>query len=473
LLSFLEEKRLPMHIPGHKGGLGAPSPLRDFLGKNAFRLDLTEIAPLDHLLTPKGIIKEALDLASEAFGADRTFFVINGTTGCILAMILASTGDGDEILISRASHRSAIGGLVLSGASPRYIESRFSWEFGFALPCTANQIKEKLDSFKGAKALFLTSPNYYGVTIDVSTIVSLCHERGVPVLVDEAHGAHFIFHEAFPPSSLEARADLIAQSAHKTLSSLTQSSLLHFNGGLVDLNRVQSALQIIQTTSPSYLLSASLDASRWQMVNFGKEEFSRAIELANFARKELNQIEGISCITQEQISQMGDFLLDPLKLTINFKNLGVSGREVERWLREEGVEVELSDPWNVLCMISIGDSPKSVERLIKAMKRALRKKWRKPEVVSEIHSMKIPGIPEQALTPREAFQAPHRLVPLKKAIGKISSEIVAPYPPGIPVLCPGEKIEKEIVHYLEKIIKLGLVVHGLEGEEEKWIRVVA
>lgn len=474
LLSFLKEKRLPMHIPGHKGGSGAPLTLKEFLGENVFRLDLTEIAPLDHLLTPRGIIKEALDLATQAFGTDQTFFVVNGTTGCILAMIFSSVTEGDEIIISRASHRSAIGGLILSGAFPRYLPSKFSWECGFSFPNNLEEVKAALERYPKAKAIFLTSPNYYGVTQDSYSIVKICHEHGLPVLVDEAHGAHFIFHESFPPSALKAKADLVAQSAHKTLSSLTQSSLLHYNKGIIDLHRLQSALLILQTTSPSYLLTVSLDASRWQMVNYGREIWQKAIDLAEYARAELNRIEGLKCLGEEDISKVGDFYLDPMKLTINFKESGISGREAEKMLRKEGVEVELSDPWNVLCLVSTGDTWESIDRLVQAMRRVKQTNGKAPKELRDLEGSTLPGIPEQVLTPREAFQAPHRLIPLKDAVGKISSEIVAPYPPGIPVLCPGEKIEEEVVSYLWKIIRIGLVIHGLEGEgEEKWIRIVA
>ena len=474
LLSFLEKKRLPMHIPGHKGGKGAPLPLKEFLGEAVFQIDLTEIAPLDHLLTPRGIIKEALDLATEVFGADQTFFVVNGTTGCILAMLLASVNEGEEIIISRASHRSAIGGLILSGAFPRYLPSRFSWECGFSFPNSPEEVIDALNKYPKAKGIFLTSPNYYGVAQNSDLIVKICHDRGFPVLVDEAHGAHFIFHESFPLSALKAGADLVAQSAHKTLSSFTQSSLLHYKKGRIDPYRLRSALLILQTTSPSYLLTVSLDASRWQMANYGREIFGKALELAEYARTELNSIEGLRCLREEEIRQIGDFFLDPLKLTVNFKESGISGREAERRLREKGIEVELSDPWNVLCLISAGDSQESIDRLIQAFREIKKTNGEAKKGLKDLERVTLPGIPSQALTPREAFQAKHQLIPLRKAGGRISSEIIAPYPPGIPVLCPGEKIEEDVISYLEKVSQMGLMIHGLEDEgEEKWIRVVA
>ncbi|MGB9553547.1 MAG: aminotransferase class I/II-fold pyridoxal phosphate-dependent enzyme, partial [bacterium] len=339
LLSFLKERRLPMHIPGHKGGKGAPFPLKEFLGDAVFQIDLTEIAPLDHLLTPRGMIKEALDLATEVFGADQTFFVVNGTTGCILAMLFAAVKEGEEIIVSRASHRSAIGGLILSGAIPRYLPSKFSWDCGFSFPNSSEEVMEALNKYPQAKGVFLTSPNYYGIAQNNDLIVKICHDRGFPVLVDEAHGAHFIFHENFPPSALKAGADLVAQSAHKTLSSFTQSSLLHYRKGRIDFYRLYSALLILQTTSPSYLLTVSLDASRWQMANFGREIFGKALALAEHARSELNRIEGLRCLREEEVRQIGDFYLDPLKLTVNFKESGISGIEAERRLREKGIEV--------------------------------------------------------------------------------------------------------------------------------------
>jgi arginine decarboxylase len=462
-----------MHIPGHKGGSGAPSPFIEFLGSNVFRLDLTEITPLDNLLTPRGIIKEALELATDAFGSDQTFFVVNGTTGSILTMFFASLNTCEEVIISRSSHRSAIGGLILSGAAPRYLPSKFSWDFGFSFPNSPEEVQAALKKYPSTKAVFLTSPNYYGVTQNNEKMVKICHNHDLPVLVDEAHGAHFLFHEEFPLSAVKAGADLVAQSSHKTLTSFTQSSLLHWHKGLIDLQRVQSSLLILQTTSPSYLLTSSLDASRWQMANFGREIWQKAIELAKTAREKLNKIKGIRCFTGEEIREAGDFFLDKTKLTISFRETGILGIEAERRLRAEGIEVELSDPWNVLCIVTAGDTEDAIEKLIAAVRKIDKEDGKASRKLRDLEGTPLPPIPEQVLTPREAFQAPHEVLPIKDAAGRTCSEIIAPYPPGIPVLCPGERIETDIISYLLKINEIGLNIHGLEGEEKKWIRVVA
>ncbi len=472
LLAFLEKEQTPFHVPGHKGGKCAPLPLLEFLGPAVFRLDLTEIEPLDHLANPGGIIKRAMELAAKAFNADQTFFLVNGSTVGVLTIILSMAAPGEEILLSRASHLSACGGLILSGAIPRYVRPTFQKDFGFWLPLTASELEQNLLENPGTRAVFLTSPNYYGVCSNLEEIVNLTSACNLKVGVDEAHGAHFPFHPLFPPTAMEAGVDLSVQSAHKTLSSFTQSSFLHWKEGNIPLNCVKSALRLLQSTSPSYLLLVSLDASRWQMEQKGEEFFQKAIELTQEAKKEINRIPGLRTLEEKYLGPQKSWGLDPIKLTINLHEAGFSGFQAARILRKCGVEVELADSWNVLCLVTGGDSEETIEQLVGSL-RDLHKYGNEQVGHSpDLEILEPPSLPHQVLTPREAFFSSSEVVPFREAEGRICAEIITPYPPGVPILCPGEEISAESIEYTLEIKECGAEIQGAEDSELRWVRVI-
>lgn len=472
LLDHIQRGASRFHVPGHKGHFGAPAPLLEALGPAVFRMDLTELDPIDHLQKPHWIIAQAQDLAAEAFAADKTFFLVNGSTSGVVSMLLSSLGDGDEVILSRTSHRSAYGGLILSGAIPHYIHAPYQNEMGIPGQITSYLMETSLRKHRSAKTVLVTSPNYYGLSADSRALSELVHSYGLPYLQDEAHGAHFTFHPRFEEPAMKAGADMVVHSAHKTLGSLTQSSLLHWHDGRIALERVRSVLRMMQSTSPSYLLTASLDATRWQMVNFGQELWEGAIELAEMARQEINAMSPLRCFGQEVVGQAGVHALDPTKLTIHFQQLGITGYHALELLREQGVEVEMGDPWNVLAIVTAGDTEESIASLLNGLRAILESSPGDPSRCKR-PPMGMPPIPRQLLSPREAFFAASRRIPLQESVGRACAETITPYPPGIPIICPGEEIDEGIIDYTLQLKDYGADIHGAEDESLEWVRVIS
>jgi arginine decarboxylase len=471
LLAHVERGASRFHVPGHKGGNGAPAPFMEAIGSAAFLFDLTELDPIDHLQKPHGIIARAQTLAADAFAAEQTFFLVNGSTSGVISMLLSALGDGSDVILSRSSHRSAYGGLILSGAIPHYIGAPYNTEMGITCPITPGLLQQALHDYANAKAVLVTSPNYYGLAADSRNLANLVHAHGLPFLQDEAHGAHFNFHPRFETSAMRAGADMAVQSAHKTLGSLTQSSLLHWHSGHIPLERLRSVLRMIQSTSPSYLLTASLDATRWQMANFGQELWEQAINLAEEARCEINLMPPLRCFGEEVLSSCGAHSLDPTKLTIHFRELGISGYQALDLLRQHGVEVEMGDPWNILAIVTMGDTEESISSLLDALRSIVAEVDGTP-VKCKCPPLGMPPIPRQLLSPRQAFYASSCRIPLREAVGRACAETITPYPPGVPIICPGEEIDEAIIDYTLQLQDYGADIHGAENESLEWIRVI-
>lgn len=473
LIQHAKKNPLPFHIPGHKRGMGMDPAFREFLGANALAIDLVNIAPVDDLHHPQGIIQEAQELAAKAFGADRSFFSVQGTSGAILAMIMAVVGPGDKILIPRNVHKSVLTAVVLSGAHPVFMEPEIDHIRGVAHGVSLATVRKRLEQHPDAKAVLVVNPTYFGVCADLCGIAHLVHQRDIPLLVDEAHGAHLYFHPQLPVSAMEAGADAAATSVHKLGGSLTQSSILNVKGNRISSDRVQAVLSMLTTTSTSYLLLASLDAARRHLATRGRELLARTIALADRARRAINQIPGLKCLGPEYIGdRSSSYDLDPTKLCVTVTGLGLTGIEVETMLREEhGIEVELSDLYNVLCLITPGDTQESVDRLIEAFERisaATFQKRPKKEVV-----VRTPEMPPLAMSPREAFYARTETTPLWESTGRIMAEFIMVYPPGIPILLPGELITDANLEYIREHLEAGLPVQGLEDPTLQEVRVVA
>jgi arginine/lysine/ornithine decarboxylase len=461
----------PFYAPGHKRGAGIAQALKDFLGNSVFRADLPELPELDNLFAPEGVIAEAQELAAEAFGAEKTWFLVNGSTCGIIAAILATCSPGDYIILPRNIHQSAIAGLVLSGAIPIFITPEYNREFDLAYSITPETIEKALKEYPDTKAVMVVYPTYHGVCGDLDAIVRLTHQYNIPLLVDEAHGAHFSFHPQLPPSALSSGADLTIQSTHKVLGSMTQSSMVHLQGKRIDAQRISKALQLVQSTSPSYLLLASLDAARSQMALEGNLLLTDTIQLAKNARRSISQLERLS-VFQPQHSLAGCKMLDVTRLTVKVSDLGLSGFAVDEILhRQLGVTAELPMLHHLTFIISIGNTSKDIDKLINAFSVVSNQL----SVISEDNRLlpTLPMLPTlPTLSPRDAFFAPTETIPLEQSIGYISAETICPYPPGIPLVMLGEIISQTALEYLQQLIELGATITGCSDPTLQTLKVL-
>lgn len=472
LLAHAKKNPVQFHIPGHKKGVGMDSEFRHFIGDNALSIDLINIGPLDDLHQPKGIIKQAQDLAAEAFGADHTFFSVQGTSGAIITMIMAVCGPNDKIIIPRNVHKSIMSAIVFSGAIPVFIHPEIDKDLGISHGITTDSVEKALQQHPDAKAVLVINPTYFGISADLKRIVEIAHSYHVPVLVDEAHGVHIHFHEDLPLSAMQAGADMAATSVHKLGGSMTQSSVLNVKDGLVSAKHVQTILSMLTTTSTSYLLLASLDVARKQLATRGKELIDKTINLAQSIRKRINKIEHLRCIGEEILGSKATFDYDPTKLIISVKELGLTGYEVETWLRDKhNIEVEMSDLYNILCIITIGDTENEANLLVNALMELAFERESRQEKLEPIQVL-LPDIPILALTPRDAFYSETEVIPFNESEGRIIAEFIMVYPPGIPIFIPGEIITKENLHYVRENLEAGLPVQGPEDDEINFIRVI-
>ncbi|MDQ0339131.1 lysine decarboxylase [Caldalkalibacillus uzonensis] len=461
------------HIPGHKKGMGIDTEFRRFIGDNALSIDLINIAPLDDLHHPTGIIKEAQTLAADAFGADKTFFSVQGTSGAIMAMIMSVCGPGEKIIVPRNVHKSVLSAIIFAGAIPVFIHPVMDKRLGISHGITTSSVRTSLEQHPDAKALLVINPTYYGVAANLREIVQVAHEYHIPVLVDEAHGVHIHFHDALPLSAMQAGADMAATSVHKLGGSMTQSSVLNVKEGLVSAKRVQAVLSMLTTTSTSYLLLSSLDVARKQLVLHGKTMLDKAIALANQAREAINAIPFLYCLGEEMIGQDESIYdLDPTKLLIHVRELGLTGHEVETWLRKEkNIEVELSDLYNILCLITPGDTEYTVQTLVDALRELASMASHKKDLLTPL-PVELPNIPRLAMSPRDAFYADTELVPFDQSAGRIIAEFIMIYPPGIPILLPGEIITEDNLAYILQNKEKGLPVQGPEDFDFRYLRVI-
>ena len=452
---------LAFHTPGHKQGRGAHEFLRELLTLEGLRQEVSLMEELDDLHAPQSCIKEAQELAAKLWHADEAIFFVNGTTSAIQAMILGTLKAGDLVFIPRNAHRSVISGLILSGAVPIFLPIEFDAELKVPLNVSVATIERAIKKYPQARAILIVSPNYYGVAADLEKISALAHKSGMILLIDEAHGAHLQFCEELPRSAMDSGADLAAQSTHKLLGALTQCSMLMFKKKFAE--RVKLAASLLQTTSPNQILLASLDIARLQMELDGREKVLLAVELAKSLRAEIKLLDGLRTFDAAE-----NFSLDATKVTVNVENLGLSGYEAEKILREElQVQCELSDAANLLFLITYADDERTISGLVDALKK-LSSYRRKISPKSFL----IPNSKFQIafLSPRETFYAPVEVVALKKAVGRICAEEITFYPPGIPLLMPGEKISSEVI---EAIKISGGKVFGAADKTLSTIKVVA
>ena len=472
---YAEDCALAFHTPGHKQGLGAHPMLRELITAKGLREEVSLMEELDNLQAPSHCIRDAQNLAAELYGADATWFMINGTTGAIQTMLLATLSPGDKILVPRNAHRSMMGGILLAGAYPVFMQPEIDTEYGIPMGLSIESVRKAIETNPDAKALALVSPTYYGVASDTSKIAELVHSKGMLLLVDEAHGAHLRFSSKLPLSAIDAGADLSAQSTHKLLGSLTQTSMLLGKKGNVDFNRVQAVSSLLQSTSPNYLLLASLDIARLQMAEEGSLRLERAIGIAQKLREEIRRIPGLDCLGAECVGTNGIAGFDPTKLTVSVKGLGITGMEAESLLRHRfKLQCELSDPYNILFIISMADTEYEGERLLEGLKKLVLhcESNGKLDRKAPLPPLELPAIPKLRLTPREAFWSKTERVAIEASAGRICAEQLVFYPPGVPILCPGEEISSEILEYALYRKNMGFKVTGVEDASLETIKVV-
>jgi arginine/lysine/ornithine decarboxylase len=468
LQQFKKSRIVPFDVPGHKRGRGNPE-LTEFLGEQCLSVDVNSMKPLDNLCHPVSVIKEAEELAAEAFGARQAFFMVNGTTSAVQSMVLSACKKGEKIILPRNVHRSVINALILGGAIPVYVNPETNRELGISLGMSLAAVEKAITENREAKAVLVNNPTYYGICSNLKAITELAHQYGMLVLVDEAHGTHFYFGENMPISAMAAGADMASVSMHKSGGSLTQSSFLLVGGERISPGYVRQIINLTQTTSGSYLLLSSLDISRKNLACNGKAIFAKVTEMAQYARDEINQIGDYYAYAGELINGDTIYDFDETKLSINTLNVGLAGIEVYSLLRDEyDIQTEFGDVGNILAYISVGDSHRNLERLVSALAeiRRLYKKDKAGMLQYEYIN------PEVVVPPQEAFYANKEALPLQKSGGRICSEFVMCYPPGIPILAPGEKITTEILDSIEYMKDKGCFLTGPEDMDVASLNVL-
>ncbi len=460
LQSFQKMRVVPFDVPGHKRGRGNPE-LTALLGEQCVKLDVNSMKPLDNLCHPVSVIREAEELAAEAFGAAHAFLMVGGTTSAVQSMVLSVAKRGEKIILPRNVHRSVMGAMVLCGAIPVYIDPACDDRLGIPLGMSVSHVERAIRENPDAKAILVNNPTYYGICSDLRRIVQLAHAHGMLCLADEAHGTHFYFGENLPVSAMAAGADMAAVSMHKSGGSLTQSSLL-LCGPAMSEGHVRQIINLTQTTSGSYLLLSSLDISRRNLALRGKEAFARVSELAEYARHEINAIGGYYAFSRELCNGDSIYDFDTTKLSVNTLRVGLAGIEVYDLLRDEyDIQIEFGDLGNILAYLSIGDRPREIERLVSALSEVRRRFGG-----SEAGLMKQEYIePDVAVSPQDAFYAEHESLPLLETEGRVCSEFVMCYPPGIPILAPGERITREILDYIVYAKEKGCSMTGPEDAD--------
>ncbi|MCR5600052.1 MAG: aminotransferase class I/II-fold pyridoxal phosphate-dependent enzyme [Ruminococcus sp.] len=457
LRRFRRMRVVPFDVPGHKRGRGNME-LTEFLGEDCMNVDVNSMKPLDNLCHPVSVIKDAEELAAEAFGAASAFFMVGGTTSAVQSMIMYACKEGDKIIMPRNVHRSAINALILTGAVPVYVNPDVNHKLGIALGMSVVQVEQAILDNPDAKAIMVNNPTYYGICSDLKKITEIAHAHGMLVLVDEAHGTHFYFGENFPITAMAAGADIASVSMHKSGGSLTQSSFL-LMGKAINSDYMRQVINLTQTTSASYLLLSSLDISRKRLALGGREIFAQTVEMAEYARSEINEIGGYYAYSRELINGDSIYDFDVSKLSIYTLPIGLAGIEVYDLLRDEyDIQIEFGDIGNVLAYISVGDRKRDIERLISALAE-IKRRFGKDGADMLTQEYISPVVAE---TPRKAFYAEKRSLPLDETAGEVCSEFVMCYPPGIPILAPGELITPEIIEYIKYAKEKGCQMTGTE-----------
>lgn len=468
LNEYINNSISPFDVPGHHMG-NVDNKLKDILGDMAFKADVNAPRGLDNLNHPTGVIKKAEQLMAAAYGAREAFFLVNGTTVGIQAMIMTVCKAKDKIILPRNCHKSAINALILSGAIPVFISPKFDLNLEIANQPTIDDYIKAMDENKDAKAIFVINPTYFGACLDLVTLVKEAHKRHILVLVDEAHGSHFAFNENGPTSAMKALADASSCSTHKTLGSLTQSSVLLINSDKISHYDILKTLNILNTTSPSNILIASLDAARYYMAMHGKERIAEIISLANYAKEKINLIPGFKVRDKKYFTANGQFDYDETKLVIELENINLTGFELYNLLKDKyRIQMELAEQYVVLAILAIGSKKEHIDNLILALKD-ISKSYYSSDIKYPKYKFNV-DYPPQLVRPRSAYHAPLKKVKLEDAVGKISKEAIMVYPPGIPLIIPGEVFTKPLIEHIEYYLSTDATI--LSDYDDGYVSVI-
>lgn len=461
----LHQQKSPIsyHVPGHKYGSIFPGKASDAY-KKILEIDATELSGLDDLHSAEGPILEAEELLANLYGSKRSFFLVNGSTSGNLAMVMSGCAEDDIVLVQRNCHKSILNALKLAKAKPVFLEPEYNQEWKVATAITADLVKKALDMYADVKAIILTYPNYYGMTFDLKSIIDMAHSRKVAVLVDEAHGAHFILGEPFPVSAVQMGADIVVHSAHKTLPAMTMGSYLHFNSNLLQIETLMDYLQVFQSSSPSYPIMASLDLARSYLGTYGKQDQDFFLKNIDGFRKGLQAISGI------EVLDYPNGIGDPLKITIQTK-IGLNGFEIQKILETVGIFTELADSNNVLFVLPLLKEGQvyPFEETVKQIQNALD--GFKKINTSKPHQQTGNRISELAVGYKDMKKMKIKDVSFEDAIGKVSGEAIIPYPPGIPLILVGEKITRGMVEQLKDLTENGARFQGGANLSQKRINI--
>jgi arginine decarboxylase len=476
VLAYRARGYTPFHTPGHKLGKGAPKGMKDAFGLPLLQVDVAMAGGVEDTRESTSLVHEAEELAAAAWGGEHAFFLVNGSTSGVQSLVVTVAGPGDTVIVPRNSHKSMLAGLIFSGAMPRYIEPHIDPEWGVPHNVSVADATRALAEHPEAKAMFVTSPTYNGFGAELTQLAEAAHARAMPFIVDQAWGPHLRFCSALPMDAMTAGADAMVTSVHKLISGLTQASVLVADSARMNTERLASVVKMTQSTSPQVLILASIDAARAQMATDGERLWARAVELAEWARAEINRIPGVRCLGDELLGADGIASFDRTRLTVSSCRLGHSGYQLETILRDDyRIAVEAADPLNVVLNVTHGDSREDLETLVQALRDyGVRFGGAGVDVRASCAALQLapPPFTRQAMSPREAFFAASRPLPVRECVGRVSAEIVTPYPPGIPVLGPGEEVSEAIVAYLEEGSRRELHVHGPEDLGLRTLRVV-
>lgn len=469
LKEYIEKDITYFDVPGHKKNKNLKY-LTDYYGESVVELDTNSSKKVDTLSHPVGIIKESSQLMAMAYGADDAIFLVNGTTIGVQAMLMSVCGPKDKIILPRNIHKSVVNALILCGAIPIYIQPEINDELAISTGISYEEVERAIVENSDAKALLVLNPSYYGFTANLKDIVNLAHRHGIAVLADEAHGAHLPFHDNLPIHAMGAGVDLSVISLHKTGGSLTQSSVLLIREGIINKDKVQSVVNLLQSTSASYLLLTSLDLARKNLVIFGKDTYERVLEYARIAREELSNVPNLYVFSKELINGNAVYDYDETKLCVNISKTGYTGFEVYDILIEQyNIQIEIADANNIMAILSLGDTLESINHLVKALKDIANQ----PKVRVENNIKIIDLTPHVIVSPRDAFFASKKSVRISESLGEISGESIMVYPPGIPIISPGEKITQEMIDYIDFVKEQRCMITDLADPEIKFINILS
>jgi arginine/lysine/ornithine decarboxylase len=476
LRSHVSEDSTAFDAPGHQSGQSAPKPLLKILGEQAFAGDTTEQKGLDDRKERERVRQRAEELAAEAWGADTCFFSTNGSSLSNHSTMCAAAAPGDLVLIARNSHKSLIGSAIIANVRVEFLEPDYDPEWGVGHGIPLAEVERKLEQFPEAKAVFITSPSYYGITADVPRIARACHKRKIPLMVDEAWGPHFAFHPDMPEPAIREGADLTVGSIHKTMSALSGASIMLLKSKLISPDRLNNAYDLFESTSPSGPILTSIDASRHQFMKQGEQLIGRTIRLAEKVRKEAAKIDGIRIMGHEVLNGDSRRAMDVTKVLLDIRGLGINGWEAEDWMiNEQSLALGLSDEHRLLLIFTSGHTAEDADRLIAGLKALAQ--WARDGKKDK--KGLPPAIPPRAelkadceMTPAQAFYAPSERVPLKKLAGRVAAEMISFYPPGIPRVVPGQRVTQAQADYLRIGMEYGAFPFDASDLELKTVRVV-